>query len=175
MTAINLDVIQVRKPCPADWDAMAGDDRVRFCGTCQRHVHNLSAMTRADATDLVALRGDSVCVRFARAAEGGTVQTLDYRPVVVGKGRRWRVVAVAASVLAAAGGGWMRWGRQAPPPVAVPMMGAMVMGDVSTPPPPPPPTATPPDGVCGAPGMSTTPPEKTVPPPLPQDPIAPIH
>ena len=104
---------------------MVGDERVRFCGTCRRHVHNLSAMTRAEATEVVAFRGDSVCVRFARAAEGGAVQTLDYRPVVAGKGRRWRVVAVAASVLAAAGAGgcagpasprrplwrYRRWGR----------------------------------------------------------------
>src|SRR6516162_8887116 len=39
--------LRVASPCPADWNAMQGDDRVRFCGQCEKNVYNLSAMTHA--------------------------------------------------------------------------------------------------------------------------------
>src|SRR5690348_11198318 len=44
-----LDRIQIASPCEASWDAMNGDDRVRFCGLCEKNVYNLSAMTRDEA------------------------------------------------------------------------------------------------------------------------------
>ena len=31
-----LENIQIAKPCPANWDAMTGDERVRFCGKCAK-------------------------------------------------------------------------------------------------------------------------------------------
>ena len=31
-------------PCDADWNAMAGNDKIRFCESCQKNVHNLSRM-----------------------------------------------------------------------------------------------------------------------------------
>ena len=37
-----LDNIRVATPCSADWNAMTGDDRVRACGSCKKHVYNLS-------------------------------------------------------------------------------------------------------------------------------------
>jgi hypothetical protein len=53
-----LDVIQVNKPCPADWNQMAGDDSRRFCTHCQKFVHNLSAMP-SDSS--VKMRGIFAC------------------------------------------------------------------------------------------------------------------
>ena len=38
-----LDRIRVASPCSADWDEMTGNDEVRFCRHCSRHVHDLSA------------------------------------------------------------------------------------------------------------------------------------
>ena len=29
-----LSAIQIASPCTADWNAMTGDDRARFCGEC---------------------------------------------------------------------------------------------------------------------------------------------
>src|SRR4051812_47184360 len=37
-----LDRITIASPCTASWDDMAGDDRVRFCASCQKDVYNLS-------------------------------------------------------------------------------------------------------------------------------------
>jgi hypothetical protein len=87
---VPLDMIDVKTPCPASWEAMAGDDRVRFCEGCRRHVHNLSAMTRTEAESLLAgcAAAGRLCVRFARS-DDGTVQTLDYRRTKPGRRTAW--------------------------------------------------------------------------------------
>ena len=71
-----LDGIRVASPCQASWDAMAGDDRARFCSSCSKNVYNLSAMTTAEAVAFVADREGEACVRFYRRADG-TVLTSD--------------------------------------------------------------------------------------------------
>src|SRR4051794_2777820 len=71
-----LDGIRVASPCPANWDAMAGDDRSRSCEQCGLRVYNLSMMTTPEATALVAAAEGRTCVRFYRRADG-TVLTRD--------------------------------------------------------------------------------------------------
>jgi hypothetical protein len=71
-----LDAVRVASPCKADWDAMQGDDRQRFCGQCEKHVYNLSAMTRAEAEDFVEVAEGKKCIRFFRR-EDGTILTQD--------------------------------------------------------------------------------------------------
>jgi hypothetical protein len=48
---------------------MTGDDRVRFCPECNRYVHSLSAMSRAEAEAFLRTDG-RVCMRFDRGADG---------------------------------------------------------------------------------------------------------
>jgi hypothetical protein len=55
---------------------MAGDERVRFCGHCQRHVYNLSGMTRAEAEAVIHRKEGRPCVRFYRRPDG-TILTRD--------------------------------------------------------------------------------------------------
>jgi hypothetical protein len=96
-----LDRIAIAKPCRARWDAMAGDDRKRFCGDCRKHVYDLSAMTREEAEALVTTVGADgrpPCVRLYRRADG-TVMTADC-PVGVRLAEKAR--ARARTVLAAA-------------------------------------------------------------------------
>jgi hypothetical protein len=62
-----LRSLTVASPCPEDWDRMEGDDKRRFCGRCQLHVYNLSAMTSAEATERVDERSGRLCVRFVRS------------------------------------------------------------------------------------------------------------
>ncbi len=52
----------IRTPCSADWNAMQGDAKSRFCGQCAKDVHNLSEMTEAEARAVVAQ--PKVCVRY---------------------------------------------------------------------------------------------------------------
>jgi len=99
----SLDAIDVAAPCTESWDAMTGDDRSRFCGSCRLHVYDLSAMSRAEAEELVRSRkrdGGSLCVRFVRRADG-TVATDDCGPVRRALRRRaLRVRAAAVAALA---------------------------------------------------------------------------
>src|SRR5689334_4619149 len=92
-----LENVRIATPCSADWSQMAGDDRVRFCGGCEKNVYNLSAMTRAEAEALVREREGRLCVRMYQRADG-TVLTQDC-PVGV---RRTRLKARVKSVLARA-------------------------------------------------------------------------
>ena len=96
-----LDEVRVAAPCKADWGKMAGDERVRFCGSCNLHVYNLSGMTRREAEALVTNTEGRLCVRYHRRADG-TILTRNC-PVGLSAVRR-RVARVAGSVLSAAVG-----------------------------------------------------------------------
>ena len=65
-----LDKVRVAAPCSADWEAMIGNDRSRFCGHCSLNVYNLSSMSRAEAESLIARSEGRLCVRFFRRADG---------------------------------------------------------------------------------------------------------
>src|SRR3954468_16640480 len=86
---VPLDVMGVGTPCDREWSAMAGDELRRFCAGCGKHVHNLSALTRAEAERLVCERAGSLCVRFARTPDGA-LRTLDYRTPPAAPKRSWR-------------------------------------------------------------------------------------
>ena len=73
---IPLETLRVASPCAADWDAMDGTDKARFCPACRKNVYNLSQMTRAEAEALVARTEGRLCVRFYTRADG-TVLTQD--------------------------------------------------------------------------------------------------
>jgi hypothetical protein len=92
-----LENVRVASPCHVSWDGMTGDDRVRFCGQCEKNVYNLSAMTREEGEQLLLEKEGKACLRFYRRADG-TVMTTDC-PVGA---RRVRVRRV---VLATVGGG----------------------------------------------------------------------
>ena len=71
-----LSRIRVASPCPASWETMEGDARVRFCRQCDLHVYNISELTRAEAESLVARTEGRLCGRLYRRADG-TVLTRD--------------------------------------------------------------------------------------------------
>lgn len=95
-----LEDVRIASPCHESWDAMAGGERVRHCGSCDLDVFNLSGMTREEATELLHSRGASICARFYRRADG-TVLTADC-PVGVARLRR-RLVLVATAVFSLLG------------------------------------------------------------------------
>jgi hypothetical protein len=93
-----LDNVRVASPCHADWSQMVGDDRVRFCGSCEKNVFNLSAMTRDEAEALIIASGAKICVRMYKRSDG-TVMTEDCT-VGAKKKRRKRLAAALAGVAA---------------------------------------------------------------------------
>jgi hypothetical protein len=150
-----LDQVRVASPCSADWNEMVGDDRVRFCLSCEKHVFNLSAMPREEAEALLRERlGGELCVRFYQRADG-TIMTQDC-PVGVKKKRRKMLalaVAGAGAMAAAAMVSLTRTQGKCANPVGMgggeqvkmgePSVEPMVMGTVAVPPPAAPTTDTP--------------------------------
>jgi len=135
-----LDRITIASPCRADWNAMTGDDRRRFCASCKLHVHDIGAMTKAEAIAFLANVGKGrACVRLFRRADG-TVLTRD---CPVGLRQRLRAAFARASALGLAlltglascvraTGGAAAPAWSAKPARAV--MGEIEMGDVAAPP-----------------------------------------
>lgn len=66
-----LDRVQIATPCETNWEAMHGDDRVRHCVQCDKHVYNLSQMTRQQAEALLIKTNGKLCARFERRPDGG--------------------------------------------------------------------------------------------------------
>ncbi len=93
-----LENIRIASPCHASWEAMQGDEQQRFCSACNKHVYNLSAMTREDAEKLLA-SGQQICGRFYRRADG-TILTEDCPVGLRAKAqrirRRWSVAIAGA-------------------------------------------------------------------------------
>ena len=93
-----LGHVRVAAPCPADWERMRGDERVRFCDQCSLNVYNLSGMTRREAENLLTNAEGRLCVRFYRRKDG-TILTNNC-PVGLRALKR-RVSRVASAILSA--------------------------------------------------------------------------
>ena len=92
--------LEIASPCHESWEAMAGAGARRFCGVCQKDVHDLSAMAQAEAQALLAEQsGASLCVRYTAESDG----TLRFRDLVPRASLTRKIVraAFAASMLAA--------------------------------------------------------------------------
>ena len=93
-----LEGVRVAAPCPADWEKMVGDERVRYCGQCSLHVYNLSGMTKREAEGLVANAEGRLCIRYYSRADGSILT----RNCPVGvRALRQRVSRIAGATLSA--------------------------------------------------------------------------
>jgi hypothetical protein len=141
---LTLEQLEIKSPCPADWDAMsaaAGDAKSRFCQHCQKHVHDLSAMPRAAAERLVCQNAGNLCIRMSLAPDGQVI-TLDYRPQ---KGHRWSwrvwtLVALCGALITGTVeamflGKRMQAVVPTPPPATQQWRGQVMFGDVAPVPP----------------------------------------
>lgn len=94
-----LDRVRLASPCTARWEDMTGDDRTRFCRQCQKHVFNLTAMSRAEVEQLVREKEGNFCGRFYQRGDG---RILTANCPVGQRRRRSRVIKVCAMMFAAA-------------------------------------------------------------------------
>jgi hypothetical protein len=94
--------IRIAAPCKADWNAMTGDDRARLCHHCDKHVFDLSEMTRDEAEALIRDKAGQLCAQYYRRADG-TILLADC--TIGAASKRKRRVLVAGSALLAAGAG----------------------------------------------------------------------
>lgn len=85
---------KVAAPCRARWGDMTGDNRVRFCAQCNKHVYNLSEMSAEAAEELIRSKEGKLCVRFYRRRDG-TMLTANCPVGQYRLGTRMRVWATA--------------------------------------------------------------------------------
>lgn len=144
---IPLESLQIAKPCRADWGAMSGDERARFCASCRKNVYDLSAMTRAEAEALILEKEGNLCLRLYRRQDG-TVITSDC-PVGIAVPRRpLRWVGAALAAILGLVASWTARPAQARPPLCADAANSRaVMGKIAVtmgaPAPPPQPTPLP--------------------------------
>jgi len=91
-----IDSVEVGAPCSEEWSDMKGNDKVRFCSHCSKHVNNLSEMTRKQAMRLVRASHGDLCIRYV-------VDPATRRPVFAGQLLQItrRASPVAAGVMSA--------------------------------------------------------------------------
>ncbi|MBS1785122.1 MAG: hypothetical protein JST24_06815 [Acidobacteria bacterium] len=96
-----LNRMRIASPCSASWADMTGDDRARFCASCEKHVYDFSKMTAEQGVALIREKEGKVCGRLWRRADG-TVITADC-PVGVKRVKRrlWLPVSKAAALVVA--------------------------------------------------------------------------
>ena len=93
-----LDDLRIATPCPASWEAMRGDERVRYCGLCSKHVYDMSGLTADESVKLVQKAEGHVCMRLYRRKDG-TFLTADCPVGIRGRVRRRVNRMIAAAVL----------------------------------------------------------------------------
>ena len=108
-----LPNIHVAAPCPASWDEMTGDRRVRACSHCKQNVFNLSAMSRADAEELIRSKAGDLCAQYYRRADG-TILLADCEVGLARRRTNRRFAAGAALLLAGTAAIAMRPGAPKP-------------------------------------------------------------
>ena len=96
-----LPQVAIKTPCPKVWENMDGDAAKRYCGHCEKHVHNFSELDSETVNQLLN-SGQSICARVQRNCDGSIItkdcSTAKNRSEVTRRGWFQRLAAVAASV-----------------------------------------------------------------------------
>src|SRR5712672_4856339 len=102
-----LPNIRIASPCSAEWKSMApvGDEgeRVRHCGSCDKHVYNLSEMTRDEAEALIVAKEGKLCARYFQRKDG-TILLKDCS-IGTSNAKKRKLIAAGAAALLAGGAG----------------------------------------------------------------------
>jgi hypothetical protein len=69
-TKVKTNDVVIRTPCGADWNSMDPRGSARFCGSCEKLVHDLSALSEPEARALLRDSREAVCVRYLHDASG---------------------------------------------------------------------------------------------------------
>ena len=68
--------LMIGSPCEADWDAMVGDGKIRFCESCQKNVHNLSRMDDREIRRHMGEAAGHFCIRVEPVATSVIAQSV---------------------------------------------------------------------------------------------------
>jgi hypothetical protein len=62
--------IELSGPCSQSWENMAGGQRQRYCSNCDRHVHNLAALSHHEIENILLSTGGHLCGRIRLREDG---------------------------------------------------------------------------------------------------------
>lgn len=118
------EALRPKKPCTVGFATMTqSSPNERYCASCERHVVDVSKLTRAAAIALVARkeRGEEVCVHLEVRVSDGAIRVADGHVHPASKARPGVTAVAAASsvVLAACAAPEPNVPTLAPPPVHV--------------------------------------------------------
>lgn len=65
--------VRISKPCAQKWSEMEGDDSRRYCARCDRHVHNLSAMSERKRAAFILRAGRQICIAYLQKRDGSVI------------------------------------------------------------------------------------------------------
>lgn len=92
--AKSFDRLSLKRPCPVALPTMSADQRVAWCAHCGQEVHNLSAMTQADAAELLETQKGKACVAYLQQRDGRILfdltRAIALGSVLMGSGCFWR-------------------------------------------------------------------------------------
>ena len=102
-----LEQVKIASPCPMKWEEMQGNERKRFCHSCQLNVYNISEMAKEEAENLIRDSEDRLCITMFQR-EDGTILTKDCPVGLKSIRRKYReailfLSSIAISVLAGIG------------------------------------------------------------------------
>src|SRR5690348_2559659 len=89
--------LPIQNPCHENWDAMRQDgDAQRFCGVCDKSVHDLSALTESQARTVLDEESTKgrVCVRYKADGDGN----IKFKLETVMASSLWRTTLAAAGM-----------------------------------------------------------------------------
>jgi hypothetical protein len=69
-----IRALPIVRPCSEAFRLMKGDEKMRFCESCGKHVHDLSSRTEDEARAfLTEARGQRLCIRYSKDTRGTIV------------------------------------------------------------------------------------------------------
>jgi hypothetical protein len=109
--ATPLEELNLERPCATPWSELQGDERTRRCPRCGQNVYDLTGLSEAEATTLIARHEGLVSMRVFRRSDG-TVITRDCQQGFTDRAwatfatlQRLAVVGLLAAVFLALGAG----------------------------------------------------------------------
>jgi hypothetical protein len=96
--------LEIESPCSVPWERMAGNDRVRYCLTCDLNVYNLMDLEPAQIEAVVRKSGGRLCGRIYVRGD----DTFTLRRCRGGRARRGLALLLGlGALLVMAGASWM--------------------------------------------------------------------
>jgi hypothetical protein len=59
-----MSFYNISEPCHENWDRMKASEKGRFCSSCNKHVHDLTARTGEEIEHIIHSSSDGLCGRL---------------------------------------------------------------------------------------------------------------